>query len=138
MNYYNNPSGSSGNASAWQGDKERGGCLTVWLVVVTAFNLFFGLISSLQLLSYVGDPRVTRVLPAVVIYGLIGLEIALIAGLFGIWNWKRWGVYTVAGALTISAVLSLISGDALRGLVFPIIQFAIFFYLINPKWDYFD
>lgn len=138
MNYYNNPPGSSGNASAWQGDKERGGCLTVWLVVVTAFNLFFGLISSLQLLSYVDDPRVTRVIPAVMIYGLIGLEIALIAGLFGIWNWKRWGVYTVAGALAISAVFSLISGDALRGLVFPIIQFAIFFYLINPKWDYFD
>ena len=138
MNYYNNPPGQSGNTPAWRGEKERGGCLTVWLVVVTAFNLFFGLISSLQLLSYVGDPRVTRVIPAVVIYGLIGLEIALIAGLFGIWNWKRWGVYTVAGALAISAVFSLISGDALRGLVFPIIQFAIFFYLINPKWDYFD
>jgi O-antigen ligase len=138
VNYYNNPPGQSGNAPAWQGEKERGGCLTAWLVVVTAFNLFFGLISSLQLLSYVGDPRVTRVIPAVVIYGLIGLEIALIAGLFGIWNWKRWGVYTVAGALAISAVFSLILGDALRGLVFPIIQFAIFFYLINPKWDYFD
>jgi O-antigen ligase len=138
VNYYNNPPGQSGNTPAWQGGKERGGCLTAWLVLATAFNLFFGLIASLQLLSFAGDPRVTRVVPSLVIYGLVALQIALIAGLFGIWNWKRWGVYVVAGALAISAILSLIMGDVLRGLLFPIIQFGLLFYLINPKWDYFD
>jgi hypothetical protein len=118
---------------------ERGGCLTLWLVVssLAAVVGVILLFQTLGLLNRVSGPRASQV-QLVLIFAGIFLMIG-IACLWGIWNWKKWGVYGVIATGIVSPLLQFLLGvgnavDCVR----PIIQFGVLYFLINDKWDYFD
>src|SRR5947209_2306112 len=90
-------SGPGGSSEVNLEMRHRGGCLTVWLVVM---SLFYGLlvvgIAIGIYLSYSSDfapPPTTDVLNILtLIFVVLGS-----AGVVGMWLWKKWGYYLLMG-----------------------------------------
>ena len=101
----------------------RGGCLSVWLVLVVVLNFINGLM-------YIGSSDS-------VLTFLAFLSFAVTAFAIGIWNWKKWGVYGIAGVTSLLLLISLSVGDvigAIRGLV----PMTILYFLIKPVWKHME
>jgi hypothetical protein len=86
--------------------KKRSRGLTIILVVFTSIyilGVFYSLLSFLNVQSYDSDIWQRNSLP---FYFLVFLMAAI--GIFGIWEWKKWGVYCLAGAWVLTGVLDLV------------------------------
>jgi hypothetical protein len=86
--------------------KKRSLGLTIILVVLTAIyilGVFYSLLSFLTVQSYDSDIWQRSSLP---FYAFVFLMAAI--GIFGIWEWKKWGVYSLAGAWILTGVLDLV------------------------------
>jgi hypothetical protein len=112
---------------------DRGGCLNWWLGLsfvfsILVFIIFLGLGSQLSRLGY----------GALFIIGLVSVG-ANVVFLYGIYDWKRWGVYGFIAGSIISFVVSALSRNmTLRDLAAPFVQIGLLWYLVNDKWQYFD
>jgi hypothetical protein len=113
-----------------QTHKERGGCLTAWLVLIILQSIVYtGLILYLRQQQHASSP-------AWVWISLFLLSIVDIVAMIGVWNWKKWGLqlYSVSTAIGIAVGLML-TGSQL--IVFhDIVPLAILGYLIKDKWSY--
>lgn len=111
---------------------ERGGCLSWWLgvsFVVSILALFVILGSSAQLTRHGFG--------YLIFFGVAAVGINL-ACLYGIYQWKRWGVYGFAAASILSLIVSLSgSTGTIRDLFTPLIQIGLLWFLVHDKWDYF-
>jgi len=112
---------------------ERGGCLTWWL----GLSLVFSILAILLFLG-LGSELSRRGFASLVVIGVVAIGVNLLF-LYGIYEWKRWGVYGFAAASIISLVISIIGRTATtRDFVSPFIQIGLLWYLVKDKWDYFD
>ncbi len=89
-----------------QMQKKRSRGLTIILVVLTSIyilGVLYSLLSFLTLQGYDSDIWQRNSLP---FYTIVFLTAAV--GIFGIWEWKKWGVYGLAGAWVLTGVLDLV------------------------------
>jgi hypothetical protein len=89
-----------------QMQKKRSRGLTIILVVLTSIyilGVLYSLLSFLTLQGYDSDIWQRNSLP---FYTIVFLMAAV--GIFGIWEWKKWGVYGLAGAWVLTGVLDLV------------------------------
>jgi hypothetical protein len=114
---------------------ERGGCLSIWLIL----SMLGGLLSLAGVaiaFSFFGLEDQT--LPATLV------SIAYGAGAFGIWKWKKWGLYlyvaAAAAALLIIAATTLLGdydpGAALGSMAIWAIGMGIFYALVKPIYPH--
>lgn len=132
---------AAANYRAEQG-KNRGGCLTVWLGVSLALSLLtvLLLIQSLDAFRPGALPG-GRTMPVSIVTVLLvlALGIANVVSIYGIFQWKRWGVYGLVAVLIASPVVELMIGTATgRDLLQPFIQIGLFAFLLRGKWPYFE
>ncbi|MCC6612136.1 MAG: hypothetical protein IT320_01595 [Anaerolineae bacterium] len=117
-------------------ERERGGCLTLYLVV----SLFAGglaLISILELLSY---QRYAEVIPPWLIV-IVGVLIAAqIVCIVGIYSWKAWGVYGLAASMIVSNLFQLMLslGNPGSNLVQLVVQPLVLYILVKDKMPEFE
>lgn len=116
------------------GDRKRGGCLTVFLIVYMALmviSVIVGFVSkNNELASWA------------VIAGDVS-RLAIIIGCIGTFMWKKWGVYLFSAGCTAYAVISafgVTGGFKIPNLVGSIIGLivivGIFLLLIKPVWKH--
>lgn len=90
--------------------RKRGGCLTVFLVVVLVANLWGGF-STLFAGSTARDgfpPGLARMA------GLLSLANCVFV--VGIWKWKRWGVYGFVASVLVAAAINMVGFGVLEAL----------------------
>lgn len=110
---------------------ERGGCLSVFLVLMMIANPIIGLLYLLngemfrRALPHAPD----WALPVMGILALVNFGCAV-----GIWMWKKWGVFGTFGVAALGFVMNLMIGvnpfNAIMGLGGPI----ILYFLVKERW----
>jgi hypothetical protein len=120
--------------------RERGGCLTVWLTVSIAVNLIAGFVLCNTFSSISSRPSGSvRPDATIILLFLIGLLVASLTCLWAIWNWKRWGVYGIAAFSIFSPFLEIAFGTATTtDFIAPFIQLGILYFLVKDRWDDFE
>ena len=102
--------------------RERGGCLSMWLVAVMGFNL---LGNCMLLANGIFD---------VIALGLSAANIVCAAA---VWNWKRWGAYGLASSFSVSFIIGLALGDGYT-IASSLLPAALLFSLVEPKWRWME
>ena len=115
--------------------RERGGCLTMFLVVGVALfvqlaTMGLGLVTLPE--GFANPNAPSWALPAAGVFGAIN---ALL--LVGVWFWQRWAVYGFCAMSVIITVINLATGgaplQALVGLAAPFVLFL----LASQRWTRF-
>jgi hypothetical protein len=130
------PPGEPALGYAWNPThRQRGGCLTAFLVLMMIANPIIALVYVFgQDFIKKGMPHAPDwAFPVLTVAGLVNLVFAI-----GIWNWKKWGVI---GSITMAAIifpLNLYIGvpafNAIMGLGGP----ALLIFLVKPLWRGFE
>ena len=116
--------------------RERGGCLTVFLVFIIGMNIFFLFAlcaQAAQLGNY--SNAAASVMPILAV--AFAIQCAVIACAVGIWNWQKWGYYGLAIAYVIQLVIMLLAGNMIN-VVSSIIGLVILVSLVNSKIEMFE
>lgn len=127
---------------AENGMKKRGIFLTVLVIlgVIGALMIFFsGIIYPITGIGLGSDAGKLTLFVSVLEF------IPLIAALYGIWKWKKWGVYSFIVYILISIfstfifdiLLKIYTGYAQYVILIDILEAAIWFWAISRKWSYF-
>jgi hypothetical protein len=122
------------NQSNLVAKRQRGGCLTTWLVVVSISQLS----TTYTLFQSIANHSLH--LPQWYQYALIIGVLISIIGTVGIWLWKKWGVFCYLSAIFLNIVVAVIAGSII---VLPIlaigsiIGLAILYIVLRDKWQYF-
>ena len=114
--------------------RERGGCLTAWLIVVLIAN---ALIAFYYLTS---TPALQQVYPTIssAVFLLLALIGALnIVSAIGLWTWHKWGFYLFAITSVITLVINIGIGLPIVSSLTGLIGVAILWYLLRKKWQAF-
>ncbi len=125
--------------------RERGGCLTWYLVASVVFSvlalvlLVLAVTAAAAVAAAAGlsgsDIPTLPVLPLII--SIVGI-IAVIAGFWGAWTWKKWGIYVIGASFVISALGGLLGGNASQAVVSLVIELAILWYVVKDKWALFE
>jgi len=114
---------------------KRGGCLTIFLIVMLIVSPLYILISLVP-----PSEKLMASLPnwpvwAMYLMGLLGL-VNLVSAI-AIWKWKKWGAFGFAIAITIFFVMSVLRGAvSLLGALFGMaISIGILVRLLKPVWQ---
>lgn len=119
---------------AGSAEKQRGGCLTAWIMLVLIAN---PLVAIFYLLSGNELARSLPGFPGWAIPGLIVIAVANTVFAVGTWIWKRWGVYGFAASAVITFAVNLFAG--LGGPSFgAFVPIAILWALVRNIWQQFD
>lgn len=108
--------------------RERGGCLTTWLVLIGIANGWYFIFDlfSINMLNLFG------------LFNMVSGVIALV-GVVYIWHLKKWGYYILMACYLFALLLSLQSTEALASsLVGSIIGMGILSLLVLNKWEAFE
>jgi hypothetical protein len=115
-------------------ERQRGGCLTAFLILMLVVNpltglyyLFAGSSLSQSLPSLPG-----WAVPALGVLALVNFVFAL-----AIWNWKKWGVYGFAASSAIVFVINLISLGLLPALT-GLVGLGLLAYLLRGVWQFME
>lgn len=122
------------------GTRERGGCLTLYLVLIVIGSIL-GLIAAFSLSSTANQLAAQGFavnVPSWYGPAWIVSIILSIAGAYGTWTWKKWGIYLLAANLVFSTAISVAAGQGLSAIVGLIIAGAILWYLVRNKWAMFE
>lgn len=125
--------------------RERGGCLTWYLVASIVFSIL-GLVLLLLAGAAIGAVAATGALsgadvPSIPVFAIIVLIVGVIvaiAGFFGAWTWKKWGIYLIGASFVISALGTLLGGNASQAVVGVVIELAILWYVVKDRWTLFE
>jgi hypothetical protein len=110
--------------------KERGWLLSAALILI----ILHGLLGAV--LYYTQSKQ--DFVPRPVILVLMSIHfLANIAAAFGIWNWKKWGIYVFVGSELLAVVLGLIT-VGIWSLFYMFLPLVILGWLLRTKWDYFE
>ena len=116
------------------GPRDRGGCLTAFLVLMMIANPLVGLMylvtgDAIRRSLHAPDWAI----PVLTIASLVNFACAI-----GIWKWKKWGVYGAVAMAGLGLVVNFTIGiqpmQAIIGLVGPAILIA----LVSKLWKEFD
>ena len=114
-----------------QSTPERGGCLTIWLVLMIlafAASAFTYLLNSAAL----GPAFPNAPSWAFMVLGIAG--IVGVVSAIGLWMWKRWGFYGYIAVAVVALVINAILGQLVAGIVGAAIGLGILWFLIKDKW----
>jgi hypothetical protein len=119
---------------------ERGGCLSLWLIVNAAI-IGIGVFTFCGLFfrTYSRDIRFDRLPANLQTYVIVGLALMVGWGicLIAIWYWKKWGVYGFVLLSFLSLGLEIVvSPQTLDTTDFlsPIISNALLLYVVTNRW----
>ncbi|MGD8487961.1 MAG: hypothetical protein PVI68_02965 [Anaerolineae bacterium] len=113
-------------------DKERGGWLTAWLILI----LLHGIIASI-LIFYLRQQQ-SESSPAWVLALLFLLSIADIVAAIAMWYWKKWGLILYLFSTVVGIAIGLILTRSQLIVFHDIVPLAILGYLVRDKLDWFD
>ena len=111
---------------------QRGCGLTGFLIIVIVLGVGRSLL-YFYMLKQDYERDIVWVLPVLFILSLA----TLISG-FGMWNWKRWGLYLYAGATLVSVAVGLILTGAIFVVFFEFIPIAILGSILGQTSKYFE
>ena len=117
---------------------KRGKFLTV-LLVLTALLLFLGIISQIvNLFIDLGpNPFLEQSSFAIIIHTVI-LGLSFLS-LYGLWKWKKWGVYMLVGVFIASFLHEYsVIGGIVVGNIFDLLFAGLWIWAIKRKWKYFS
>ncbi|HVO43953.1 MAG TPA: hypothetical protein VMT34_15090 [Aggregatilineales bacterium] len=125
--------------------RERGGCLTLYLVASIVVSIlvlllllltgaFVGVVNASGALAETGSPSIP-IFP--LLLDGVGVLVS-VAGFVGAWTWKKWGIYLLVASFVISALGGLISGNASSAVLGLAVEVGILWYLIRDKWAWFE
>ena len=119
-----------------QDDRERGGCLSLYLGI----GLILGPIVVLLYLNLLSDRRVTLLIPGWFLVVQFALIILTFIFTYQTWHWKRWGLYGLYGTMIFGNLLSIGIGigNPSRDLIQLVVQPLILYGLVRNKMDYFE
>lgn len=122
------------NQSNMLAKRQRGGCLTTWLVLVSISQL------STTYTLFQNIANHTLLLPQWYQYALLIEVFVSIFGTIGIWLWKKWGVLCYISIIFLNLVIALFAGN-ISGLAIiaigSLIGLAILYIVLRDKWQYF-
>jgi len=111
--------------------KERGGCLTYWLV----YAAFAAILIIWFLPNIISNTQFFKI-------ASISITVFQIISLVGIWLWKKWGVFSYIVFTLLSPIVAFFRvGSILQAFVSFIgsLSFILILYLlIKPKWQFFE
>lgn len=128
----------------WAKEKKRGSALTAWLVGMSVWVIGFKGLAFLELLRIYSDLSNARfyenVMPSVIFSVAINavLIVVLVIGLTGMWKWKRWGAYLVAGALAADIVAKILLAGLVTTVIPPLIVLMLMYVAVVPRWHLFE
>jgi hypothetical protein len=115
-------------------ERKRGGCLSAVVIVSMIVNMLAGLsyifAGSRVLDAYPGMPG--WVIPIYTVLCLFGAVSA-----YGVWSWKKWGLYGFAFVSLISFIFNVIYIGFLLSLS-GFLGLVILYFLIRPVWKYME
>lgn len=116
--------------------KVRGGCLTAWLILG-----FIGGIFVFLMYAFGGNTIQTANpnLPDWMLRFYTVVSLVSLAGVYGTWTWKKWGIYTTVGLSILGIIINMLLGlQVVATIIGTLIGFAILYWLIKPVWHYFE
>lgn len=111
--------------------KEHGFWLSFFLVIIVLFSMLA--IAVYYAIKHGPDVINNPVILTLAILASVGKFVSA----FGIWYWKKWGLYLYAG----SVAASMIAGFLITGMTFIFAEFlpvAIIGFLVKDKYSLFD
>jgi len=122
------------------GPKPERGFLLTFVLLLTMGFYFLTAFSILVYLFGAAGPQVEtppgtnpRLLPYVA-----GLSLSCAIGAWGIWRWRRWGVYLFAAAAFVALVIDLSLPKPALGSFFQVAVLLLIILLIRKKWAHFE
>lgn len=116
---------------------ERGGCLTAFLIVLGLAQLVLVFIAFGMLGSVSQYPASSQGIIQFAGFLQIGLSIAAVACVVGLWNWKSWGYYGIYAMYILGALISLFTG-AFSSAIGSFVGMGVLYYLMKDKADYLE
>jgi hypothetical protein len=114
-------------------ENERGGCLTVFLVVQFIYSVVI-LIGGCNLLNAPTSRYGSSDELAFLGMFVICLAALRLIFLTGVWNWSSWGYYGLMVIYGLGAIGSLCSGNFMT-VILLLVEVGIFYYLMQDKMD---
>ena len=112
------------------GERQRGGCLTAFLVVFIALNLLSFVFAFLEATLFI--PYATRSLMPI-----LPLSFVIAACAVAIWNWKIWGYYGLVSICVIGIAINLYPENILS-LIGALLFLSVLFSVVNDKIEMFE
>jgi hypothetical protein len=123
---------------------ERGGCLTIFLLVLVVFTVY-GLWGAFGTKQVYQDLAAQGLIPEVLIPDwVLPAQIALAAlslvFIYGIFTWKKWGVYGLVAAW----IAGIVIGMATPGTILPLsllilgVEVLLLATALRGRWMYFE
>jgi hypothetical protein len=121
-------------------EQERGGCLTVFLVLSFIGSLL-GLVGTVMLSSgsnALAGTGYNFVLPSWYLpVAVISIVVHLVA-IYGVWTWKKWGVYLLIAEYVFSFFITLSTNGIAYALGGMVVSGLILWYLLKDKMEAFE
>jgi hypothetical protein len=122
--------------------RQRGGCLSLFLLVLVVFALYnlissFGLQQAYQDLAAQGL-SVEVIVPSWLVPAQIVISVLTLACIYGIFTWKKWGVYGLVLLWAIGLGIGAASiGIAPMAVLILGIQVLLLAVALRGRWAYF-
>ncbi len=115
--------------------RQRAGCLSYWLAILMLLNV-------VGIISYLAGGNSVFYLPpdypAWAIYLLIVATVVNAVTAYGVWTWKRWGLYGFVASFLVAMVAHVIIGvNPIAGL-FTILGLFMLYALLRGQFQQFD
>jgi hypothetical protein len=111
--------------------QERGGCLTIWLILMalgSAYTIFSYLTNTATYTQlYPGSSTITFLL-------LAGLGVLNLVCVYALWTWKKWGFYLFIGTAAVALVINLLLGIPVLFALAGLIGVGILWLLLRSRW----
>ena len=116
-------------------DKQRGGCLTIWLSLMTiggAIGIFASFIRSPDIAMFqITLPEWYQPVKAFI-------AIVYLVCVIGMWMWKKWGFYGIVLLNIAGVVIHLMIGIPFLWAVGGLVGLIILWILVNPVMNQFE
>ncbi len=97
----------------------------------SAFHTIFGLLVLGSLSALFNSHSLIRTL----------FTLAQLACLYGIWNWKKWGIWGFAIVVSLQIIVNIFTGGKVYWpgiVIIVLIYFAIYQFILKPVWKHFE
>ncbi len=112
----------------------RGGCLTVWLLLMLAANAFTIISNIINLQTY--QQFYPNASPFFFIL-LAGFGVVNLLSVYALWTWKRWGFYLFVASALVVLGINLVIGIPIFIALFGLLGVAILWLLLRSRWPAF-
>ncbi len=127
--------------------RQRGGCLSLYLLLAILGSVL-GLVAALGAgslntinaqLAAENSNYVPVVIPAWYVPASVALIIVTLVAIYGIFAWKKWGVYLLVAEWVLSFLVAVAGGQSIvTSLVTLVIEALLLAYVLRGKWPLFE